>query len=235
MRALSTLDLIASQQPIGVSALAKLLNEDRSAVQRAVMSLADAGWIRPAPEPPTRWELSAHLFTIAHLPHSSASLRDRARPILEQLRDTTGETVFLAVPEVTRFVVIEVAESSHVLRMVSRVGQVILPRESATGRAMLPYFDRRRQTAMLGRAPDDSDLAEFSATRARGYGLSDGDVMPGATNLAAPIFDKLPEPVAALVVSGPSNRLTCERHAEIGALVLQGAQALSRVGTQQAA
>ena len=78
-RALSVLELIASRQPIGVSALAKLLEEDRSAVQRVVMTLADARWIRLAPERPVRWELSAHMFTIAHLSFSSSSLGQRAR------------------------------------------------------------------------------------------------------------------------------------------------------------
>lgn len=226
-RALAILDLIAARQPIGVSALARLLDEDRSAVQRAVATLADAGWIRMAPEPPTRWELSAHIFTIAHLPYSSASLRERARGILEDLRDKTGETVFLAIPDVARFIIIEAAESPHMLRAASRVGQVIMPGESATSRAVLPYFDARRQAAMLGRAPDVSDLAEFAATRARGYGLSAGDVAPGATNLAAAIFDTRGEPIAALTVSGPSDRLPPERHDEVGALVTRGAAALS--------
>ena len=227
-RALSILDAIAARQPIGVSALAKLLDEDRSAVQRAVMTLADAGWVRMAPEPPTRWELSAHIFTIAHLPHSSANLRARARRVLDQLCDETGETAFLAVPDVNRFVVIEAAESPHVLRMVSRVGQVIASPESATQRALLPYFDVRRQTAMLGRAPTESDLREFAATRARRYALSAGDVMPGATNLAATIFDAHAQPVAALVISGPSERLTPQRHATVGALVASAAATLSR-------
>jgi len=227
-RALSILDAIAARQPIGVSALAKLLGEDRSAVQRAVMTLADAGWIRTAPEPPTRWELSAHIFTIAHLPHSSANLRERARGVLDELRDKTGETIFLAVPDLMRFVVIETAESPHVLRMVSRVGQVIDSPESSTHRALLPYFDAGRQAAVLGHAPTEGDLREFAATRARGYGLSAGDVMPGVTNLAAPIFDAQAQPVAALVVSGPSERLTPERHAEVGALVAAAAATLSR-------
>jgi IclR family acetate operon transcriptional repressor len=227
-RVLSVFELVAAHQPIGVSALAKLLDDDRSAVQRAVMTLADAGWIRMAPEPPVRWELSAHIFAIAHLPDSTNDLRQRARPVLESLRDETGETVFLAIPDVSRFVVIETAESSHTLRMASRVGQVIGPRESATGRAFLPYVDAARQAAMLGHAPDEKDLAEFAATRARGFGLSAGDVMPGATNLAAVIFGAQAEPVAALVVSGPSERLTPERHAEIGALVARHAATLSR-------
>jgi IclR family acetate operon transcriptional repressor len=227
-RVLSVLELVAAHQPVGVSALARLLDDDRSAVQRAVMTLADAGWIRAAPEPPVRWELSAHLFTIAHLPDSASDLSQRARPVLEALRDETGETAFLAIPDVSRFVVIAMVESPHALRMASRVGQVILPQDSATGRAFLPYAEAARQAEMLGRAPTAADLAEFAATRARGYGLSAGDVMPGATNLGAAIFDSRGEPVAALVVSGPSERLTPARHDAVGALVARSAASLSR-------
>lgn len=227
-RVLSVLELVAAHQPVGVSALAKLLGDDRSAVQRAVMTLADDGWIRLAPEAPARWELSARLFTLAHLPDSARDLSQRARPVLEALRDETGETAFLAIPDVDHFVLIEVAESPHALRMVSRVGQLILPKDSATGRAYLPYADAARQAQMLGRPPGAKELAEYAATRARGYGLSAGDIAPGATNVAAAIFDGRGEPIAALVVSGPAERLSPERHAQVGAQVARSAAALSR-------
>jgi IclR family acetate operon transcriptional repressor len=227
-RTLAVLESIASHQPIGISAIAKALDEDRSAVQRAVMTLADMGWIRHAAEPPIRWELSAHLFTIAHLPCSSSDLRERARRVLEQLRDETDETAFLAIPDATRFIVIEVAESHHALRMATRVGEVIAPRASATGRAVLPYLDSERQTTMLGRTPGRNEKSEFEATRERGYALSAGDVMPGATNLAAAVFDALGEPMGAIVISGPSERLTPDRYTGIGKLVSMAAQKLSR-------
>ncbi len=227
-RVLTIFELVAAHQPIGVSALARLIGDDRSAVQRGVLTLADGGWIRLAPEPPVRWELSAHIFTLASLPDSISQLRQRARPTLEQLRQQTGETVFLAVPDATRFVVVEAMESTHALRMSSRVGMVIEPHHSSTGRAVLPYLDEASQTAMLGHAPTAQDRAEFAVTEARGYGLSAGDIMPGATNLAAPIFGTNGGPVAALVVSGPSDRLTPKRHDEVGALVSRAAASLSR-------
>ena len=193
-RVLSVFELIAAHQPIGVSALAKLLADDRSAVQRAVMTLADAGWIRLALEPPVRWELSAHIFTMAHLPDSMIELRQRTRGVLDSLREQTGETSFLAIPDLNRFVVIELAESPHTLRMALRVGQVIGPRESATGRAFLPYLDARQQAAMLGQAPDEKDLAEFAATRARGYGLSAGESCPGRRTWPRPSSAPTPRP-----------------------------------------
>ena len=227
-RALSVLEMVASRQPIGVSALAKLLEEDRSAVQRSVMTLADAGWIRVAPEPPVRWELSPHVFTIAHLPQSTSELRQRARRVLEELRSKTGETAFLAIPDINRFVVVDVVESEHMLRMSTRMGEIISPLKTATGRAVLPYLDRERQATMLGRAPNRAELGDFAATRARGFSISVNDVLQGASNLGAPVFDNHGRPMGAIVVSGPTDRLSIERHDGIGKLLARYAQGLSR-------
>jgi DNA-binding IclR family transcriptional regulator len=234
-RTLMVLEHIASRQPISISAIARALDEDRSAVQRAVMTLADLGWIRTTTEPQARWELSAHLFAIAHLPYSGSDLRERSRRLLADLRDQTGETAFLAIPDVNRFIVIEVAESQHALRMASRIGEVIPPRGSATGRAVLPYLDLARQTAMLGRAPDDADTSEFAVSRVRGFSLSVGEVMQGATNLAAAVFDARAEPMGAIVISGPSERLSTDRHAGIGKLLARAARQLSRSSPDMAA
>src|SRR5262245_19598480 len=117
------------------------MGEDRSATQRAVQTLADAGWIVPAAGPGTQWELSTRLFMLAQLPSSDAALRRRARGSLEALSLQTGESVFLAIPDADGFIVIDVVESSHALRVAPRVGQVITARNTATGRAMLPYLD----------------------------------------------------------------------------------------------
>jgi IclR family acetate operon transcriptional repressor len=229
LRVLGVVEQIAAHQPIGVSALARLLGEDKSAVQRAVMTLADAGWIRTAPDPPARWELSAHIFTIAHMPHSANDLRQRARRTLEALRDETAETVFLAIPDIGRFIVIEVAESPHTLRAALRVSEIISIHRTATARAVLPYLSPERLATILGRevlAP--ADLAEFGATRARGFGLSADGVMLGSTIVAAPIFDSDGQPIASIGVSGPSERITPDRHASFGALAVAAALSLSR-------
>lgn len=226
-RMLAVLEEIAARQPIGVSALARALDEDKSAVQRAVMTLADAGWVRTTPEPPVRWELTPRIFTVAHLPYSGANLLQRARRPLEALRRETDETVFLAALDVRRFVVIAVEESEHMLRMALRVGQVIPVRESATGRSVLPFLARDQQAAMLGEEPGEADLAEYVRTRRLGYGLSAGDVSAGSTNLAVPIFDGVGMPMAAIAVSGPSERIAPDRYPSVSAALIKTARTLS--------
>jgi IclR family acetate operon transcriptional repressor len=227
-RAFAVFEIISARQPIGVAAIAKRLAADRSAVQRAVATLADTGWIQPSPMAAGQWELSPHIFTLAHLPRSAEDLRRRARPTLETLRDESGESAFLAIPDMDRFVIIDVADSSQPLRMVLRVGEIVPARGSATGRAVLPFLSPDRVARMLGGAPDASDQAQFADSRERGYGLSVGEIQQSAISIAAPIFDRDAEPIAAIIISGPADRVPPDRYPALGALVVDGARSLSR-------
>ena len=227
-RMLGVFEAIAAAQPAGVSALARSLGADKSAVQRDLMTLADAGWIRAAPGGPGQWELTPHILTLAHPPSSSNSLRQRARPVLEQLRAETGETAYLTVPDGDHFVVIDAAESFHMLRMVPPVGIVVPIKGSATARAVLPFLPTAQQARLLGAQPDAATQAEFAATRSRGYAVNQGDIVSGAFALATAIFGPAAVPVGALVLTGPAERLTPERQQEVGAKLRAAAQQLSQ-------
>jgi DNA-binding IclR family transcriptional regulator len=226
-RVLTALEGIARHQPIGVSALARLLGDDKSAVQRAIMTLADEGWIRAAPGTSVKWELTAHIHAVAHMGHGSNNLRQRARPALRALRDEFDETVLLTVPDVRRLVLIEVVESNQTLRYVAPIGATVDARDSAAGRAILPYLSSERRADLLGAEPDVELLSDFAATLDRGYSISAGLTSPELTNIAAAIREVDGQPVAAVVLSGPTARITPDRYAEIGSRVSQTARGLS--------
>lgn len=226
-RVLAVLEGVARDQPVGVSELARALSADKSAVQRAIMTLADEGWIRAASATPGKWQLTAHILAVAHVGRMSNDLRQRARGALEALRDESGETVLLVVPDIRRFVVVEALESKQLLRTVPNIGLDVEARKSATSRAILPHMTPQAQVELLGGPPDARELAEFAATLKRGYSVSIGDVVAGSTNIAAPILEVDGRPVGAVVVSGPSERLTKKKLRRIGAMVLQTARSLS--------
>ncbi len=211
-RMLAVFEAVAGRQPVGVSALARDLAADKSAVQRDLMTLADAGWIRPAPAAPGQWELAPHVLSLARAPHSTEALRQRARPVLEHLRRDTGETVYLTVPDGDRFIVIDALESFHMLRMVPPVGIVVPIAGSATGRAVLPWLNEAEAARLAGSAPD----GEWGETRRRGYAVNDGDMVPGAVALASAIIDREGRIAGSLVLTGPAERIAPERHAELG-------------------
>jgi len=226
---LKVFERTAALQPIGVSALAREIGADKSAVQRDLMTLADAGWIRPAGTGAGQWELTPHVLTLARPPHSSDSLRQRARLALERLRSDTGETAYLTIPDGDQFVVLDAQESRHMLRMVPPIGMIVRVHGSATARAILPYLAESEQARLLG-APVTPELRkEFAATRDRGYAVNDGDIEPSAVALASAILDREGTPVAALVLTGPAERLDPKRRAEIGERLRQEAAALTQM------
>ena len=227
-RVLTLLETIAEHQPIGVRALARLLDEDKSAIHRGLVTLADSGWIRMTGEPPVGWELTAHILAVAYAAHGGIDLRRRARAALERLRDATNETVLLVLPDVDRFVVAEVIESRQSLRIVPDLGDTVPIRRTATGLAVLPYLSPERQEELLGGKPDRPLLDNFARTRARGYSMSEGEIYPLATNLASAIFDFDEQPIGAAVVCGPRERLTKPVCKVIGEMLVQTARELSR-------
>ncbi len=226
-RMLKVFEAVAGAQPAGVSALARSLDADKSAVQRDLMTLADAGWIRPATGAPGQWELTPHVLTLARPPYSADSLRLRARPSLERLRKETGETAYLTIPDGDRFVVLDALESGHVLRMVPSVGMVVPVEGSATARAMLPWLPDADQARLLGGPPPAAMEEEFGATRTRGYAVNDGDIAPGAVAMASAIFAKDGLPIGTLVITGPAERLPPDRRPALGAALCREARLLS--------
>lgn len=227
-RILAALEKIAEHQPIGVSDLARLLDDNIGATQRAIATLARDGWIKTAAGSPTRWELTAHIHTVAQHAYGSNDLRRRARGALEDLRRDTGESVLLNVPEGGKFVVIDVLESPHYLRTAPPVGLIVPSVWSATARAILPFMTLQQQREYIGKPPDEAMLSDFIETTKRGYVISQGDVIQGSTNIAAPIFESDGHPIGAVLISAPTDRTASQEYERLGAKVMTTGRRLSR-------
>ncbi len=234
-RMLTVLEEVARNQPVALAELARLMEGDKSGIQRSLMTLADAGWIAFAPGGANRWQLTSHIQVVAKYARDNDDLRATARPVMEKLRDACGETVLLAVMDAQCFVIIDVVESKHMVRTAPRVGQAIISQTSATAQITLPYLSTAEQELFLGRALEKAELELFEAARQRGFALNvhshshmlQGTEAIGSANIAAPVFDHNGKPVAALVVSGPSERLVSERQEQFGLLVIGAAREIS--------
>lgn len=224
---LAVLEAVAEHQPIGVGAIARLLDDDKSAVQRALLTLADDGWIRMAPGAPTRWEVTTRIHVLANTAQGYTELRNRVRISLDALRDETGESVLLVVPDVGRLVVIDALESRQLVRTAPYIGMVIPGATSAGGKAVLARMSPEQRVAFL-QEPVDADLqADLDLVSQRGWSLNDEDIVPGATSIGAAIVGPDGSPVAAIVISAPAARLGAEQQREWGATLVHVAETLS--------
>lgn len=226
-RVLDVFEAVAANQPVGVAALARMLGIDKSAVQRALVTLSEQGWIQASEDQMTRWETTSRILNIAHSSRAKADLRQRIQSVLEQLAAQTGETAIFNEPIGPHLVVSQVAESQQPLRMAPRIGAPVPARDSATGRILLPYLSIERQTELLGEPPDAQFRALLDACRAAGYAAS-GDVNASSMTIAAPVFEVDGRPIGAVAISGPTERMPTDSHPRLAELVCRAANQLSR-------
>ncbi|BBX13778.1 MULTISPECIES: IclR family transcriptional regulator [Mycobacteriaceae] len=226
-RVLVVFEAVAANQPIGVAALARMLDIDKSAVQRALVTLSEQGWIQAREDQLTQWETSPRILNIAHSSRAKSELRHTIQQVLERLAAQTGETAIFNEPAGRHLVVSQVAESDQPLRMAPRIGAVIPARYSATGRVLLPFLSRERQTELLGAPPDTAFLELLEECRARGYAAS-SEVNAPSTTIAAPVFEVDGRPIGAVAISGPAERMPPADHPRQAELVCKAAKLLSR-------
>ncbi|AQZ65304.1 Transcriptional regulator, IclR family [[Actinomadura] parvosata subsp. kistnae] len=229
INALRVLEEVADRQPVGVGELARGLGLPKSTVQRSLKTLHEAGWIRPAGGEVTRWQVTSKALQVAR--RTELGLRDAAVPVMEELRQRTGETIHLMVPEGDAVVLIERLETDKPLRIVLPLGTRLPLHASANGKAVLAHLDRP-----LGDLPGYTDTtitdpralrAELDAVLARGYADNRGEWRSDIAAVAAAVL--APGPVASLSVSTPASRMTEELRAEYGKLVAGAARTLAEL------
>lgn len=227
--ALRVLEEVSARQPVGVGELARELGLPKSTVQRSLRTLHDAGWIRPAGGEVTRWQVTSKLLQVAR--RTELGLRDAAVPVMEELRQQTGETVHLMVPEGEAVVLIERLETDKPLRIVLPLGIRLPLHASANGKAVLAHLDRPLDElpAYTGTTIVDGEAlrAELAAVRARGYADNRGEWRPDIAAVASAILGADGSPVASISISTPASRMPDDLRAAYGALVTRAARTLT--------
>lgn len=241
LNALRVLEEVAARQPIGVGELARVLGMPKSTVQRTLRTLDEAGWIRPAAGEVKRWALTTKALAIGGRASGDLGLRDAARPIMEDLRRRTEETIHLTVPEEDRVVLIERLETAKPVRISMSLGHALPLHASANGKAVLAHSGaevvKRLLADELPRYTDstitdpDQLLAELDRVRERGYAVNHGEWRADVGSVAAAVVVGPDRPVASLSVNIPMSRLTEEAEAVFGHAVGEAAELLaSRLG-----
>jgi IclR family acetate operon transcriptional repressor len=237
LNTLRVLEEVASRQPIGVGELARVLDMPKSSVQRALVTLDTAGWIRPASGEVTRWVMTTKALAVGGRASGDLDLRGAALPIMEDLRRHTQETIHLTVPEDGKMVLIERLETDKPVRTNMALGHALPLHASANGKAVLanssPEVIRQLLADELPRYTDttitdpDELRAELAAIQERGFAINHGEWRSDVGSVAAAAMGDHEKPIASLSVNIPISRLTEESEAAFGAAVSEAASSLS--------
>ena len=236
-RGLAILDAF-SHQPgqLGVNEIARLVNLHKSTVSRLCATLEQMGYLERDAD--GKFRLGSRVYQLAGTGASATDLRLAARPLLQGLVESTGETAHLAVLAGVELMTIEVVEGHHLMRMQGRVGQRQLFHASALGLAILAGLPARRVDELLGRGQlarltphtvvDRTQLRRrLGEVRTQGYSVDFEGVEEGLRCVGAAVRDSSGAIVAALSVSGPRHRIDAEAIARLGPLGRSAADELS--------
>lgn len=152
--------------------------------------------------------LGPRLLGLAASAMRDLPLLDLARPVLERLARSTGESAQLFVRDGDRRICIDSAESDSELRTIVETGAALPLTKGSAGKVLLAWAGDHDRARLLASAEDPARLEqELATTRRRGWAESVAERAPGVASVSAPIFGPDRFLLAAVSVSGPASRL----------------------------
>lgn len=137
---------------------------------------------------------------------------------MESVTVATANKADLASGLLRAGVPIEVMTSRQNLRPMGQVGVPFPLHGGASAKVLLAWLEpQERQSLVMASHERDSSPRPFdftgwerqlARTRKQGWAESDGERESGVSSIAAPIRDRVGAVVAAMVLSGPTTRLT---------------------------
>jgi IclR family transcriptional regulator, KDG regulon repressor len=221
-RAVRILDCFSQDRiELGVREVARMVDLSSSATGRLMVAMKELGIL--SQNPVTRmYSVGPRVLTWAGVYLATSDIRNVGYPYLQELHEATRETISLYILDGYERVCIERLESTQNVRFVApRVGRHLPLHAGSAGKVMLAFLPEARRESLLTSGNlsrltektlvDPERLrAELSLIRSQGYAMSNGEWILDASGIAAPIFDRNSDVVAALTISGPTQRFTPE-------------------------
>jgi IclR family transcriptional regulator, KDG regulon repressor len=232
IKALRVIEALSeSDEPRGVAELSRQLGFTKSNTFRILSTLASQGYVR------SHGDTGRYVLTLRIWEHG-AKVIDRhpvrrvAPPHLRLLFGQLNETILIAVLDLPDVLYIDKMDSDYPVRASARVGARAPAWRTASGKAMLAFqSDGLIEGLVEAGALDTGALkafrGELRAIRDRGFAISISGSRPGVNSVAAPIWGRDKVPLAAISVSGPTERFSNERMNAMSASVMNTATRIS--------
>ncbi len=219
-----------SNGALSVAEIQKRVPLSRPTLYRLIDTLISTGMLFSEGEP-QRLRLGRTAARLGQMWAGQFAIEAYAKPILDRLRDETGESCGLFKIQNDRQYCILESRSLHPLSMTRGFGELMDGFHGASGKAILAWLPlEEAQRISVESSPKGSrpiTRKELQAIRDAGFAQSQGAVFKGAASVAAPVFDVEKRIYGSLAIFGPAARLSDGMLAKATQLVVASAQELS--------
>ena len=219
-RSLRVLECLGRRPGSGVTAIAQATGLTKTVVFRILRTLEEAGFVQREDEGAT-YHLGYRVAVLGERVGRKGALLHVAAPVLDRLRDATGENVNLVVREGMTAVAIATREGTHPIRLFAQSGRRGPLHAGGASQILLAHADPSIRDSVLA-APlerytphtvtDRAALeAKLDLIRRQGFNVALNDLDDGAFSVSAPISapgrDGAEAVIAGVSVAGVSARL----------------------------
>src|SRR4051812_4624988 len=215
--ALRLLQLVGERKVIRVAEAAETLGTARSTAHRLLTALRRHGFVLQD-KPNGVYRPGPVLNEIGLAAIGGIDIRRVARPVIEDLRERTQETISLSLLEGRDIRFIDCVESPRAVRVGSRTGVVLPANCTAGGKSLLAAMsaaelDRRYSGHELPARTSTSVadweglMGELSEIRRTGYALNLEEGESGICAVGAAMRDLTGAPLAAIAAVIPASRM----------------------------
>ena len=237
-RASKILEYIAATgNSVGLSDISRGIDLSKSTTFGLISTLEKLKYVQQDQET-GKYSLGLILFQLGKIVHDSMDLRAIAMPFLNELARKYEETVHLAVLSKAEVIYIDKVDSSRSIRIISNVGGSNPAFCTGVGKVLLAglsdaavdqlFSGKEMKKYTVNTIVDLAVLhAHLQMVRDQGYAFDLEEIDLGLNCVAAPIRNYQGLVIAAISVSGPSNRLDQQRLHELKTDVMATANLIS--------
>lgn len=225
LRAIRLLKIFTAEAPeLQLAEISLLSGLNKTTTHRLLQALASEELLDRNPGTGA-YRLGPGMMALGVQALSSNDLRLRARPLLKRLAEETGETATLEVPIDDTMLILDEVTSKYFLGASGNVGTRWPIHATSTGKALIAFEQR---------GPDrlNSELASLTSNtitqfeklekelgdiRRRGFAEVVDELEEGLSGVGAVVRGGMGEVLGALSICGPSQRLSENRRAQLGA------------------
>ena len=219
-RAMEIVEHFNNNKEMGLSEIAECMKLSKSTVYGLINTLVTYRYLEQNSET-KKYKLGMKLFELGATVEKRLDLRNEARPFCEMISKKYGKTVHLATHHEGEVVYIDKFDMPDFIITYSQVGKRAPMNCTGVGKALLAYLPweySKKYILEKGFAiktsksiKDEKSLSkELEDIKKRGYAIDDEEIEIGLKCVAAVIFNHKKEPVAAISLSGMTNKMTDE-------------------------
>lgn len=229
-----------SKSPGGLTRaeIARQTGFTESIIFRIIYTMLDYGMIVKDAEN-ARYRISKKFISIAYDAIGEDNLILCARETMREIRDELVETVMLGILSEGEVIMIDQIFGKNFFSFTGRVGLKCPLHSSAPAKAILAHLPDGELAEILRKIKyekftdntilrEKDFIAELNRARKNGFAVDNQEYLNGANCVGAPIFGYQSYPVAAVWLTGPSDRMPKAKFAEIGAFLKTKAAEISR-------